>query len=186
MPADVLAAPLLRVALFQGLKPLQLAEIARRAERIVFKDGDIITAEDAQGDAAFLLVSGSAYVDADADQSAGERLRVTPVETGSLIGEMAMLIEHHYGATIRAKGQVRALKITRTQMHAHMLRDPSLAEHLTDLIAGRLHTATEELQRIDQLLDATAHWETPCDDRQHAFIPGSIASGRVLPAPLTH
>ena len=182
MSADALAAPLLRVALFQGLKPPQLAEIARRAERIVFKDGDIITAEDAPGDAAFLLVSGAADVDADA----GEGLHATPVETGSLIGEMAMLIEHHYGATIRAKGQVRALKITRTQMHAHMLRDPSLAEHLTDLIAGRLHAATEELQRIDQLLDATAHWETPSDDGEHTFIPGSVVSAKVLPAPLTH
>ena len=182
MPADALAAPLLRVALFQGLKPPQLAEIARRAERIVFKDGDIITAEDAPGDAAFLLVSGSAHVVA----CAGDGLLAAPVETGSLIGEMAMLIEHQYGATIRAKGQVRALKITRMQMHAHMLRDPSLAEHLTDLIAGRLHAATEELQRIDQLLDATAHWETPSDDGDHAFIPGSVAIGRVLPAPLTH
>jgi CRP-like cAMP-binding protein len=182
MPADILAAPLSRVALFQGLKPLQLSEIARRAERIVFKDGDIITAEDAPGDAAFLLVSGSAEIDAD-----GEPGKLsTAVEVGSLIGEMAMLIEHGYGATVRAKGQVRALKITRAQMHAQMLRDPSLAEHLTGLITERLHTATEELQRIDQLLDATAHWETPANDGDLAFVPGSMKTDRALPAPLTH
>lgn len=182
MPADALAAPLLRVALFQGLKPLQLSEIARRAERIVFKDGDIITAEDVPGDAAFLLVSGCAEIVPDGENGR----QATPVEIGSLIGEMAMLIEHDYGATVRAKGQVRALKITRALMHSHMLRDPSLAEHLTAVITGRLHTATEELQRIDQLLDATAHWETQSVDGDQAFLPDSIGTGRALPAPVAH
>jgi CRP-like cAMP-binding protein len=181
MPADSLAAPLLRVALFQGLSAAQLSEIARRAERIVFKDGDLITAEDVPGDAAFLLVTGAAEIDA-----AGDGDQATPVSTGSLIGEMAMLIEHDYGATIRAKGAVRALKISRAQMHAQMLRDPTLAEHLTAMITERLYAATEELQRIDQLLDATAHWDMQTDDGDRAFVPGTIGAERRLPAPLTH
>jgi CRP-like cAMP-binding protein len=181
MSADALAAPLLRVALFQGLKPLQLTEIARRAERIVFKDGDIITTEGTAGDAAMLIVTGVAQITGSGEQDT----QTSRVEEGSLIGEMAMLIEHDYGATVRAAGQVRALKITRAQMHAHMLRDPSLAEHLTSLITERLYAATEELQRIDQLLDATSGWDNDRLNDDHAFVPVAGA-GRALPAPMTH
>ena len=42
MAIDTLVKPLLRVALFQGLKPLQITEIARLADRIVYRPGEVI------------------------------------------------------------------------------------------------------------------------------------------------
>jgi CRP-like cAMP-binding protein len=145
MSIQALIAPLLRVVLFQGLKPLQITEIARQADRIVFKRGDVITAEGADSDGAYLIVSG------DVDYI-GENGATQPVEAGSLIGEMGMLIEHTFGATVIARGSVRALKITRDAMHEQMLADPALAEHLMQRIASRLVKVADELRRIDSAL----------------------------------
>ena len=52
MAIDVVVQSLMRVELFAGLMPLQLAELARCSDRIVYKRGDAIITEGAVGDAA--------------------------------------------------------------------------------------------------------------------------------------
>jgi CRP-like cAMP-binding protein len=143
MVVDALAAPLLRVELFNGLKPSQLSAVARAAERIVYRAGDAICRAGDEADAAILIVSGSAeWLDGVAEE----------IEVGSLIGEMAMFVEHTYGATILAKAQVRCLKLGRTAMQALLLSDPELAQHLTSKIAARLTRVAGELRAIDDVM----------------------------------
>lgn len=144
MSIDALVAPLLRVELFQGLSPLQLTEVARRAERIVFRPGDTITQADTPGQAAFLIVGGAAVWTGQSAADATE-----PIEIGSLIGEMAMLIEHEYGATIVATSTVRCLKLRRETMHEMMLEDRWLAQHLAGKMAARLRRTASALREID-------------------------------------
>ncbi len=148
MAIDPLVAPLLRVELFQGLKPLQITEIARTAERMVFREGDKITVAGTPGDAAYVVVAGACEWVANLEATVGE-----PVEIGSMIGEMAMFIEHTYGATVVARGQVRCLKINRETMHQLMLDDRALAQHLTQKIALRLHRVGQELRDLDVVVD---------------------------------
>ena len=71
---------------------------------------------------------------------------------GSLIGEMAMLVEHDYGSTVVARDRVFCLKLMRSALHAQMLQDPSLAEHFHDHLTERLLQTAEELRRIDRSL----------------------------------
>jgi CRP-like cAMP-binding protein len=151
MPVDRVVAPLLRVPLFEGLKPLQITEIARQAERLRFRHGQIITKAGEPGDGAFLIVSG----DAACVEKPEVLATPEPIAPGSLVGEMAMLIEHDYGSTVIAQGElVLCLKITRAAMHAQMLDDSALAEHLRSRIAERLHRVQEELRQIDDALAA--------------------------------
>lgn len=145
MVVDALAAPLLRVELFQGLKPVQLTALSRAAERMVYRAGDIITQAGDDADSAVLIVSGSAeWVDQTSEE----------IEVGSLIGEMAMFVEHTYGATIVAKSQVRCLKLPRNNMQRLLFQDQSLAEHLTGKIAARLTRVACELRSIDSEMDS--------------------------------
>ena len=145
MSTDALVAPLLRVELFHGLSPLQITELARNAERIIFKPGQHITTAGSSGDAAFLIVAGAAtWLDQAESNDPPEA-----IEIGSLIGEMAMLIEHEYGATIIATSTVRCLKLSRETMHALMIEDSRLAQHLTNKIAGRLQQTAQALRDID-------------------------------------
>jgi CRP-like cAMP-binding protein len=149
MVVDSLVAPLLRVELFQGLNAAKLTKISRAAERVVFRAGDVITQSDTVADAAYLIVSGAAEWQSNASLSnEGE-----PVEIGSLIGEMAMLIEHTHGATIIARTQVRCLALSRSAMHALMLEDPSLAQHLVAKISRRLSNVADTLRAIDHEFD---------------------------------
>jgi CRP-like cAMP-binding protein len=148
MAHDALIDALQRVALFQGLKPPQIAAIARLAERIVFRPGDRIIEEGREGDAAFLIVDGEA-VRTSAPQIQDDADRVL---RGSLIAEMAMLIDTEHTSTVVAEGPVRALKITRASLHGQMIDDPTLADHFVTKTIGRLLALTEELREIDRSL----------------------------------
>ncbi|HEX2840624.1 cyclic nucleotide-binding domain-containing protein [Hyphomicrobium sp.] len=148
MAIDALVRPLLNVPLFQGLKPLQLTEIVRRADRIVYKPGDVIMAAHAEADAAVLLISGEAVRTEGPGYEAGEEA----LPAGALISEMTMLIETECTSTVVARTSVRALRITRSEMLAHMSADPSLADHFINKISGRLSSFVEGLREVDRSL----------------------------------
>ena len=148
MAMDALVKPFLLLPLFQGLKPLQLTEIVRRADRIVYRPGDVIIKEDEAGEAAIIIVSGEAVRVTGMDP--GEAAE--PIAEGSMIGELAMLVETIHSATIIARGSVKALRLSRTEMHAIMAEDPNLADHLTQKITARLQRLAQELREVDQAL----------------------------------
>jgi CRP-like cAMP-binding protein len=68
---------------------------------------------------------------------------------------MALTIETSHSSTIVAKSPVRALKLSRSEMHAHMADDPAFADHLVQRIAARLHRIAEELHEVDNELAAS-------------------------------
>jgi CRP-like cAMP-binding protein len=154
MPVDEFVAPLLKVPLFQGLKPLQLTEIARRAQRVVYSPAAVIIAEGSLGDCAVLIVSGEALCVGTAGPMIGE-----PVPVGALLGEMAMLTEMQHSATIVARTAVRALRILRTEIHGQMAEDPTLADHFVATISGRLSRFATASQALCDALasDAAPH-----------------------------
>lgn len=146
MAINVFVKPLLGVELFHGLRPLQITEIARRADRIVYKPGDVILQRDAPGDAAVLVLAGEAIrVSGPLDVQHHDE----PLPVGSLLGEMAMLIETDYSSTIIAQTSVRALRINRSELHAQMAEDQALADHLVQCIATRLNKIARALRDID-------------------------------------
>ncbi len=147
MAINSLVKPFLTVPLFQGLKPLQLSELARRADRIVYKPGEVILEENVTGDAAVLIISGEAV--RISGPNAGKHSGAETVPEGALLGEMTMLIETDHSSTIVARTTVRALRISRTELHAQMADDPTLADHFVTKISGRLSALAEELRQID-------------------------------------
>ncbi|MCH9807145.1 MAG: cyclic nucleotide-binding domain-containing protein [Alphaproteobacteria bacterium] len=148
MAIDALVKPLLPLAIFRGLKPLQITEIARRAERVIYRPGDVIIEEDKTGDAAVLIVSGDAVRVSGPDYTGAPE----PVREGSLVGEMAMLVETVHSSTILARGNVKALRLNRSEMLAQMTEDQSLAEHFVARITGRLQSLANDLRAIDGAL----------------------------------
>ena len=146
MAIDQVLESLLRVPLFTGLKPLQIAEIGRRAERCAFRRGDLITKAGEPGDSAFLILSG------DVGCRAADGGLEEPIEAGSLVGELAMLVDHVYGVTAVARGWVDCLKLGRDALYDQMRADPDIADRIAYVIRGRLSLIKEELRAIDHLL----------------------------------
>jgi CRP-like cAMP-binding protein len=148
MAISALAQYFLRQEIFQGLKPLQITEIIRRAERIVYRPGEMIIEEDSPADAAILLVGGDAVRIVGSDL----RPRAEPIETGSLLSELAMLIETGHNATVVAKTTVRALRIPRHELNEQMAADPAVADHFVARLTARLTAIAAELRAIDETL----------------------------------
>ena len=150
--ADHILRQLSHVSLFQGLTPLQISEIARRAERVIYNPGAMIIEENAEGDAAVLIISGQTV------RVSGPELtsRTSPVAEGSLLGELAMLVETIHSSTVVARGQVRALRITRDELHAQIAADRDLADRLVQKIVGQLSRMAVELRQIDATLSRSA------------------------------
>jgi CRP-like cAMP-binding protein len=171
MAIDALVKPFLLLPLFQGLKPLQLTEIVRRADRIIYRPGDIIIEEDQPGEAAIIIVSGDAVRLAAGD--GGDAAE--PIAEGSMLGELAMLVETIHSATIVARGTVKALRLTRAEMHELMAEDPQLAGHLTQKISARLHTLAQELREVDRVLaDMAAFDPIARPPASSAFAPAQL------------
>lgn len=145
MVAHALVAPLQGVALFQDLDSSQIGSIARTAERVMFKPGQPIVRRDEMADAAYLIVAGQAV--RTQGPELGEASAI--VETGSLIGEMAMIVETEHSATVVATTPVRALRISREAMLAHMTDDPTLADRLMDRIVERLMRLADDLRAVE-------------------------------------
>jgi CRP/FNR family transcriptional regulator, cyclic AMP receptor protein len=147
MAASKIVEALQQVGIFRDLEAPQLARLARHTERIKFAPGEFITRAGETGDGAFLLVSGTAQRLPDAAMETADG-----VEPGSLIGQLAMLIEHAYGSTVVARERVYCLKITRAGLHAQMAADPSLALHFEHHVTQHLGAVARELREIDNLL----------------------------------
>jgi CRP-like cAMP-binding protein len=147
-----LVQPLLRIPLFAGLKPLQITEMARHADRVKFRPGSVIVSAGQALDGAYLLVEGKVEVKATEDSW----MPPEQIEPGSLEGEVAMFVEHTAALTLMAVERVHCMIITRAAMRAQMEDDPAVAWHFESIYAERLNLAAVELRAIDKLLEDAA------------------------------
>jgi len=143
-----LIEPLRRVSLFQGLRPLQISEIARRAEPILFEPGDTIISEGCAGDGAYLIVSGKAMRTA----GPGTDDTAEALGSGTIVGEMAMLVETSYSSTVICQEPTRALKISRHCLLEQMGCDLALTDHIVDKLSNRLRLLANDLRKVDETL----------------------------------
>jgi CRP-like cAMP-binding protein len=175
MAIDHVIESLARVPIFADLKPQQITEIGRRAERRAFRDGETITRAGASADGAYLILAG------DAGSRAGPSAHgpLEPIAPGSLVGELAMFIEHTYGVTVVARGWVDCLKLERTTLSNQMREDPDIADRIAAVIRSRLTLVAAELQVIDRLLMGSIE---RCGQVPGAFLPApqALAAGASL------
>ena len=152
MAKDALIEALRQLPLLQGLKPIQVTEIARRADRIIHRPGTNITKAGVAIDAAILIIAGRA------ERLDGPGISRVPqtLPPGSIIAEMAMIIEFTPNSTINAASEVRALRITREEMHNLIAEDPELAKHFISKAASRLKEIAGHMRQISDGLATEA------------------------------
>jgi CRP/FNR family transcriptional regulator, cyclic AMP receptor protein len=134
-----------RVPIFKGLSAAQLTAIAAVCEDRVFEEGaPILTAGEA-GKAAYLILSG--YV-APEPSSEGESV-MDVLGYGTLLGELAMLVETIFTLTVTARWRVRVLVLDRVKLYVVMEQDPSIAFHFAEKLRSRLHALARDLRNMD-------------------------------------
>jgi CRP-like cAMP-binding protein len=137
LPPEVEA--LRRVPFFEDLTSEDLGRIATIGERRTFAAGQPIVKRDDVGGGLYVLMSGTASVDAG-----GRSHRLGP---GQFLGEMALLGRRPRSATVIADEPVEVLAIEPTYFRAFLIKNPSVAVTLLEGVVERLREVQE---RLDQ------------------------------------
>jgi CRP-like cAMP-binding protein len=137
-----------RAPLFSGLSKSQLWAIAENSRKVFFEAGEAIIEAGAPGDTAYLILTGKA----GCQKLENHQLVDEDLWPGTLIGELAILVETVHAFTVTAKERLRALAITRDAFRKVMEADPAVAEHISDKLVMRLQALTTDLRKLDERL----------------------------------
>jgi CRP-like cAMP-binding protein len=148
-----------RVPIFKGLSAAQLTTIAASCDERIFEEGAPILKGGEIGHAAYLILSGYVAPEASVDdQSAMDVLGY-----GTLLGELAMLVETCLTFTVTARWRVRALVLERARLYALMETDPSIAFHFAEKLCHRLNGLARDLRWMD------AHFQALEQSLEHSI-----------------
>lgn len=134
-----------KVPLFKGLESDELERIASASESVSFRPGQVIVEIGDPGKALFLIVEGSVQVLYPARTSDFELARLGP---GEFFGEMALLNDKPRSATVKAMGEVRALKLDKDGFRRIILDTPRVALKVLEVLSFRIRTADEQISGL--------------------------------------
>jgi CRP-like cAMP-binding protein len=131
-----------RVPLFAGVEPSKLKLLAFTSDRMSFDPGQILFEQGDAGDAAYVVLNGSAEVLVN---RAGSQIKVADLEKNAIVGEIAILCDVPRTATVRAHDRLDTLRISKDQFLRLLAEFPDIAIEIMRVLADRLGRTTAEL-----------------------------------------
>ena len=132
-----------RVPYFAEIEPAKLKLLAFMSERVGFDDGKLLCRQGDPADAAYLIIEGA--VDIVLEGPAGP-LTVATLGKNEIVAEMAILCDVPRGATVRAKGRVTALRISKDPFMRMVREFPTMAVSIMRELAQRLDSTNNQLR----------------------------------------
>jgi len=160
--------------IFRGLSQKQLGSIVEVTTKAFFEAGDNLITKDFPGATAYLIMTGAAKC----LHFPGTPAASGQIGAGSLVGELAMLVDTVHSLTVQAKVRVRALALRREALKRAMERDPEIAQQISDNLLLRLQSFARDLHRLDDFLaqvEAAASLEAACRE------PLAVAQAEAFP-----
>jgi CRP-like cAMP-binding protein len=143
-----------RVPLFAGIEPSKLRLLAYTSDVVTFRQGKRLFRKGDPGDAAFIIISGEAEVIVSTDS--GE-IPVAVLRDGDFLGEIAILCDVARTATVRARSELKTLKISKDTLLQIIRQFPEIGIEVMRTLAHRLsHTTAELVETQLRLRDAQA------------------------------
>jgi CRP/FNR family cyclic AMP-dependent transcriptional regulator len=137
-----------QVPLFAGLPPEKLEAIAVAGEKKYFEAGENLVAQGGKGDTSLLILTGKAVC----TRSENGQALVEDLWPGTLVGELAMLVETEHTFTVAAAERLRALAFSRAAFRAGKVAHPEIARHISEKLLVRLHALAAKLREVDTRL----------------------------------
>lgn len=131
------------IPLFAKLEPSKLKLLAFTAERITYEPDQVLFRQGDVGDAAYIIVDGSAKVLVDTDQ--GE-IEVATLARNDFVGEIAILCDVPRTATVQATAQTVTLRITKDLFFRLVAEFPEMSVEIMRELASRLEHTTQQLR----------------------------------------
>ncbi len=129
--------------LFAKIEPAKLKLLAFTSERLVFAPDDVVFEQGQQGDAAYLVLRGSADVLVDTPDG---QLNVATIKEHDIVGEIAILCDVPRTATVRAVAELETLRISKDRFFGLIEEFPEMAVEIMRELAHRLEVTTGRLR----------------------------------------
>ncbi|KAB2850970.1 MAG: cyclic nucleotide-binding domain-containing protein [Hyphomicrobiaceae bacterium] len=165
-----LVVPLLRSPIFQGMDAAALESIAKISERLTAARGQVLARSGDAAAGAILIVNGTARSERPGDNPA-----IRQLEPGTLIGELAMLVETTFAVTVVAETDMRLMRIPRCELYRLMGEEGRIAAHFAAKIGERLQSLVAEVRQIEA--EMSRREDAPREELR------STAPVRVFPPP---
>lgn len=131
------------IPLFAKIEPAKLKLLAFTSERLSFDSGQELFSQGDDGDAAYIVISGSA--DVVVSTEAGP-LTVATLGRNDIVGEIAILCDVPRTATVRATEPLEALRISKDLFFRLIKEFPEIAIQIMRELAERLDRTTAQLR----------------------------------------
>ena len=132
-----------RIPMFTKIEPSRLKLLAFTSERLTFGEGEVLFNQGDPGDAAYIIIRGSAAV--IVETTIGP-LVVTTLKENDFVGEIAILCDVPRTATIKAKTELEALCISKDLFFRLVREFPEMAIEIMRVLASRLELTTSHLR----------------------------------------
>lgn len=143
-----------RIPLFANIAPAKLKLLAFTSQRASFRPDQELFHQGDPGDAAYVIINGTAEILVDSPE--GE-IHITDVTRNAFVGEIAILCDVPRTATVRAKDTVETLKIDKEHFLQLLAEFPEMGVEIMRVLADRLTRTTAELTEARQKLQEAGH-----------------------------
>lgn len=111
----------------------------------VYHDGEVLVRQGDAGDCMYVIQEGQAEIFMERD---GKEVLLRTAQAGEVIGEMALFERVVRSASVRAKGDMRALTVDKRNFLKRINEDPSLAFRLVKLMSKKIREMSNEVARL--------------------------------------
>ena len=141
-----------KIPLFSTIDPGKLKLLAFSSDRKNYADGQDLFKQGEFGDAAYVIVEGSADVIVETDDA--DEVVVAELGNNEFIGEISILCDVPRTATVRASGELQTLVIKKEHFLGLVQQIPDFGVEVMRELASRLSKTTAELGEARRKLDA--------------------------------
>jgi CRP-like cAMP-binding protein len=138
-----------KIPLFSKIEPARLKLLAFTSEHLEFMPGESICRQGEQGDAAYIVLDGSADVVVQSDHGP---MKVASVGRNDIVGEIAILCDVPRTASVLATTPLVALRVSKDGFFNLVTQFPQIGVEVMHELASRLHQTTTRLTETSQKL----------------------------------
>ena len=142
MSIDTEVEILRQIPLFANIDPAKLKLMGFASERLTFQNGQSLFRQGDPGDAAYIIVEGTADILVDTPSGP---ITVATLAKNDIVGEIAILCDVPRTATVTAMGELVTLKITKDLFFRMVTDFPEMGVEIMRVLAHRLEQTTAQL-----------------------------------------
>jgi hypothetical protein len=131
-----------RIPLFRTLTLENLHDISSKVSEISYGTGDVIFLTGDEGDALYIIKSGSVEVIGKDDE--GQELHLAELSTGNYFGEMALLTGESRSASVKAASNAVLLRLSKEDFQTLLNRNAAMYIPISYVLSQRLKDGNEK------------------------------------------